>query len=131
MVFALFLKSKLYIIFPKTDLPESPLKHSYPWQTTLQVRSFFGHEIGAKHVQKSMIWNIFRDLDNIFCFADGNKNIENAFFLRMNKNIKILISLYFYKLNLFYLNISSFWTDTTREIKKFYNFLNSKVFYIY
>ena len=128
MVFALFLKSKLYIISPKTDLPESPLKHSYPWQTTLQVRSFFGHEIGVKHVQKSMIWNIFRDLDNIFCFADGNKNIENAIFLRTNKNIKMLISLYFYKLNL---NISSFWTDTTREIKRFYNFLNSKVFNIY
>ena len=128
MVFALFLKSKLYIISPKTDLPESPLKHSYPWQTTLQIRSFFGHEIGAKHVQKSTIWNIFRDLDKIFCFADGNKNIEYIYFLRMNKNIKMLISLYFYKLNL---NISSFWTDTTREIKKFYNFLNSKVFYIY
>ena len=88
MVFVLFLKSKLYIISPKTDLPESPLKHSYPWQTTLQVRSFFGHEIGAKHVQKSMIWNIFRDLDNIFCFADGNKNIENAIFFADEQKYK-------------------------------------------
>ena len=119
MVFALFLKSKLYIISPKTDLPESPLKHSYPWQTTLQIRSFFGHEIGAKHVQKSTIWNIFRDLDKIFCFVDGNKNIENDIFFADEQKYKMLISLYFYKLNL---NISSFRTDTTREIKKFYNF---------
>ena len=75
-----------------------------------------------------MIWNIFRDLDNIFCFADGNKNIENAIFFADEQKYKNVNNLYFYKRNL---NTSSFGTDTTREIKKFYNFLNLEMFYIF
>ena len=29
-------------IFSKTHLPEPPLKHSYPWQSTCQARTIFG-----------------------------------------------------------------------------------------
>ena len=50
------------------------------------------------------------------------------YFVADEQKYKNVNNLYFYKLNL---NTSSFGTDTTREIKKFYNFLNLEMFYIF
>ena len=64
-----------------------------------------------------------------FLFCGRKQKYRKCYiFFADEQKYKNVNNLYFYKLNL---NTSSFGTDTTREIKKFYNFLNLEMFYIF
>ena len=79
----------------RSESTRKPIKRTYPWQTV------FGHEIVTKqkrNVQKPEI-GTFSEFSQDFILRTETKNIENyiLYFLRMTKNIKMLINVYFYK----------------------------------